>query len=334
MEVVAIIVVSFIMAVMSEFLAYFYMKDNYLIKKKNNKIIFLLILIVLNIFYIFYGKNVILSYLLLLITLFSIVYLCKKYITQNKILETYCENFITLFCICLYSIFTFLKMYNKSIFLWILEFCLLYFFVMHCMLLIKFNKKMTRRNTRDIKVIFTIAILAYFIIAFVINKNYMQLKVLFLMFLLISVIIILVNKKSEILDSIICAFLVVIYILVANKVYLNNIKINEISRVSQKIKINSNLDELVNYSSNERFVFFEKEDFDKKESLNIYIVKEKNGKNVLEKNDTIKDYEVYDAVDQIYLEEITITSEKINNNLVNKERKIQEEKIYKLYYCK
>lgn len=334
MEIAIITVVSFFAAIMSFFLSNLYMEDSNIIKNKKKIAICLSIFVILNIFCMFYGKNIILPHLLLLFTLLSLTYLYKKYITQNKILETYCYGFVMVFSICFYGILIFAKIYYKSSFLWVLEFCLLYIFVTHCMLFLKYNKKMNRRNNRDIKVVAFMSLVIYFFIAFVINRNYIQLKIIFLIFLSIGVTIILIDKKSEIFDSFVGAFLIVIYILVANQVYLKNIEINEISRISQIIKINDDLNDLINYDINERFLFFEKEDFDKKENLNIYIVKEKEGKKVLEKDETITSYKVYDAVDKMYLEEITITNEKINNNLATKEKSIQKEKIYKLYYYK
>lgn len=333
MEII-ITVVSFFVAIMSFFLSYSYMEDNEIIKSKKKMTICLSILMVLNIFCMFYGKNIILPHLLLLITLLSLTYLFKKYITQNKVLEIYCDGFVMLFSICFYGILGFAKIYDKSSFLWVLEFCLLYIFITHCMLFFKYNKKMNRMNNRDIKVVAFMSLVIYFLIAFVVNKNYIQLKIIFLIFLSIGVIIILIDKKSEILDSFVGAFLILIYLLVANRVYLKNVETKEISRIPQVIKINDDLNDLVNYDINERFLFFEKEDFDEKENLNIYIVKEKEGKKVLEKAETITNYKVYDAVDKMYLEEITITNEKINNNLATKEKSIQKEKIYKLYYYK
>lgn len=334
-----IIVFVTIITVMNVLGTELYLENFDFFKKKKYITIYFSLFAIFNIFYMIYKENVIMLPLVLLSTSYCIAYLCKRYISQNNILERLCEEFVIVFSVFMWFVLVNAKLnaisgFKASSIAYSIEFCLLYVIIMHVILLLKYYKKMTRRNLRDIKVVTSVLSLVYFFVAFILNPNYIKLKVIFLVFLSIGIIILIIKKMSNLLKIFLGVLTLIVYSIISINIYKNNIILTEVSTEINKIYISKNLDSLSSYNNKEKFIIYDREKFDKKLSIDIYSIQEEDGKKDIVRRSTIKDYKVTYTQNEMYLEEVITVNEVKNNNLASKPKNIEVEKDYRLYYYK
>lgn len=296
--------------------------------RKKRFIILFTVWLIISIIFIFFGKNVLLSYIIIIAYMCIFTLYVAKYF-KNKKFDNMIGDWFA--CIGIYNFFSIIllvigKVDNTDYTVFIIEISLIYVCYAFYFMLNSYKLILPKRLKIQMKKIIGIFVSLYILFVLIVNRDYMWIKYLVVIMILVSITIFTQLKKLNMfIKSALCVIVCLIFIFIMLCVASINYKSEVISTDVERIHVNRSKQELLTYSVGDRFIFYNEEKIKGKKRLIVYEIVNENGEEIIKECENVVDYKCIEILPQDgewHLDKVTENIKITDNNLSkNKESK-------------
>ncbi len=297
-----------------------------------------ILFVIVSLILIFYGKNIILFYILFLIFsgITSIYFI--NLISKNK--NVIDDDFNIIFANTMSFLINILileiqKLNSDSLEKSFVEIFLLTFIIEIIVIKMLSNQIVKERIRKETNRVLGICAILYILYVICINPDYLYVKFISAIFLIILTLIYTFNKFKFFIKYIFLFISFILGVFVIFLVYESKINSEVLATSVKRIYVNQSKNELIKYKNGDRFIFYDEEKIKNNDKLIIYEVVNDNGQDVIKEDRIISDFvhEKYDILGESWYLEETTEKIMITNNNRKKDKKSYYDYTYYYLYC-